>query len=157
MKKIKFTIIDAGIIVALLAVLVIGIKVLGGNIKSGETKEVYFTVLATNVESGVSEIVKEGEKVSISFSEEAYATVLGASEEPYIEMQLHDGKGIYFQHEVEGKSDVKVLLKCDATITDTKISNGNVAIRVGEEMPVCGKGYTIKGYVIEVEEGQVQE
>lgn len=153
MKKAKFTIIDAGIIVVLLAVIVIGIKVLGGNFDSGETKEVYFTVLATGADSGVSEVVKEGEKVSISFSEEAYATVLGASEEPHKESRLNEGKGMYFTHEVEGKSDVKVLLKCDAKISDTKISNGNVAIRVGEEMPVCGKGYTIKGYVIEVEEG----
>ncbi|MBQ7985730.1 MAG: DUF4330 domain-containing protein [Clostridia bacterium] len=157
MKKTKFTIIDAGIIVVLLAVIVIGIKVLGGNYNSGETKEVYFTVLATKQDAGVSEVVKAGEKVSISFSEEAYATVLGASEEPYVEMQLNEGKGLYFQHEVEGKSDVKVLLKCDAKISDTKIANGNVAIRVGEEMPVCGKGYTIKGYVVEVEEGQGEE
>ncbi len=152
MKKTKFTIIDAGIIVVLLAVIVIGIKVLGGNINGGETKEVYFTVLATRTDAGVSEVVKEGEKVSISFSEEAYATVLGASEEPHRESRLNEGKGMYFTHEVEGKSDVKVLLKCDAKISDTKIANGNVAIRVGEEMPVCGKGYTIKGYVVEVEE-----
>lgn len=152
MKKTKFTIIDAGIIVVLLAVIVVGIKVLGGNFSGGETKEVYFTVLATKQDTGVSEIVKEGEKVSISFSEEAYATVLEASEEPHVEMQLHEGKGLYFQHEVEGKCDVKVLLKCDAKISDTKIANGNVAIRVGEETPVCGKGYTIKGYIIEVEE-----
>ena len=152
MKKTKFTIIDAGIIVALLAVIVIGIKVLGGNYNSGETKEVYFTVLATKQDAGVSEAVKEGEKVSISFSEEAYATVLGAEEEPHKESRLNEGKGKYFTHEVEGKSDVKVYLKCDAKISDTKIANGNVAIRVGEETPVCGKGYTIKGYIVEVEE-----
>lgn len=153
MKKVKFTIIDAGIIVAILAVIVIGIKVLGGNVDSGEKKEVYFTVLATRVDEGLSEAVKKGdEKVSISFSEEAYATIIDASEEPHKESRLNEGKGVYFTHEVEGKSDVKILLKCDAEISDTKIKNGNVAIRVGEWMPVCGKGYTITGYVVEVEE-----
>lgn len=153
MRKVKFTLIDLAIVIVAVAVLVIGIKVLGGNLFSGgETKEVYFTVLASKADEGISQMVKEGEQVSISFSEEAYATVLGASEEPHKESKLNEGKGIYFTHEVEGKSDVKVLLKCDAKISDTKISNGNVAIRVGEEMPVCGKGYTIKGYVVEVEE-----
>ena len=153
MKKVKFTLIDFAIIAVLIAVFAIGIKVLGGNFEAGgEKKEVYFTVLASKADEGISQMVKEGERVSISFSEEAYATVLGASEEPHIESKLNEGKGAYFSHEVEGKCDVKVLLKCDAKISDTKIANGNVAIRVGEEMPVCGKGYTLKGYVIEVEE-----
>ena len=30
-------------------------------------------------------------------------------------------------------------------------SNGNVPLRVGEEMPVCGKGYTVNGYIVRVE------
>ena len=152
MKKVKFTLIDLAIVIAFVAVAVVGIKVLGGNFEaSGETKEVYFTVLATSADEGISQMVKEGEKVSISFSEEAYATVLGASEEPHKEYKFLETKGYYTSHEVEGKSDVTVLLKCDAKISDTKVANGNVAIRVGEEMPVCGKGYTIKGYVVEVE------
>ena len=48
-----------GIVIALLAVIVIGIKVLGGNFGAkGETKEVYVTVLATKVDSGVSNMSK---------------------------------------------------------------------------------------------------
>ena len=42
--------------------------------------------------------------------------------------------------------------ECDAVITDTEMKNGNVAIRVGDIMPVCGKGYTISGYIVEAEE-----
>ncbi len=153
MKKTKFTIIDLGIVIALLAVIVIGIKVLGGSFgEKGEAKKVYVTVLATKADAGVSQMIKEGERVSVSFSEEAYATVVGASEEPHVEKQLFEEKGYYSTFEVEGKSDVKVLLRCDANVSDTKISNGNVPIRVGEEMPVCGKGYTLNGYIIEVEE-----
>ena len=133
MKKTKFTIIDLGIVIVFLAVVAVGIKVLGGNFGTkGETKEVYVTVLATKVDSGVSEMIKEGERVSVSYSEEAYATVVGASEEPHVEKQLFEEKGYYSTFEVEGKSDVKVLLRCDATVADTKISNGNVPLRVGE-------------------------
>lgn len=155
MKKTRFTIIDLGIIIALLAVVAIGIKVLGGNFgANGETKDVYVTVLATKVDSGVSEMIKEGEKVSVSYSEEAYATVVSASEVPHIENQLFEEKGYYSTFEVEGKSDVKVLLRCNASVTDTKISNGNVPLRVGEEMAVCGKGYALNGYIIEVDDSE---
>lgn len=152
MKKTKFTIIDAGIILLVAVLVLVGMKVVGIGFGGEETKEVYFTVLGTKAEEGVSEAIKEGDKVSISFSEEAYATVVSATEEPHKEYQLIEGKGIYSEHELEGKSDVKVLLKCDAKVSDTDISNGNVPIRVGEETPVCGKGYTVKGYVIDVEE-----
>lgn len=156
MKKTKFTIIDAGIIVVLLAIIVIGITVLGGNVKSGETEEVYFTVLATRVDEGMADVINNGEKnVSVSFSEEVYATIIEASEEPHKESRLNEGKGMYFTHKVQGKSDVKILMKCDAKVSDTKIENGKLPIRVGEWMPVCGKGYTITGYIIEVEEGKV--
>lgn len=152
MKKTKFTIIDAGILVVLLAIIVIGINILGGVVGKEETKAVYYTVLATDVNEGYSELIKEGDEVAISFSEEAYATVLGASEVPHKEYRLNEGKGMYFSHIVEGKSDVTILLKCDAVITDTEMKNGNVAIRVGDLMPVCGKGYTISGYIVEAEE-----
>ena len=155
MKKTKFTIIDLGIVIVFLAVVAVGIKVLGGNFGTkGETKEVYVTVLATKVDSGVSEMIKGGERVSVSYSEEAYATVVGASEVPHIEKQLFEEKGYYSTFEVEGKSDVKVLLRCDATVADTRISNGNVPLRVGEEMAVCGKGYALNGYIIEVDDGE---
>ena len=153
MKKAKFTIIDAGIILVAAVLMVVGISVLGGKIGApGEKKEVYFTVLASRVDEGISSTVKENQEVGISFSEEAYATVVGVSEEPHKEHRFFDTKGYYLEHTIEEKSDIKVVLKCEAEVTDTKISNNNVPIRVGESMAVCGKGYTLTGYVIEVEE-----
>ena len=94
MKKTKFTIIDLGIIIAFIAVIFIGVKVLGGSFGAkGETKEVYATVLVTKADAGVSQMIKEGDRVSVSFSEEAYGTVVSASETPHIENQLFEEKG----------------------------------------------------------------
>ena len=153
MKKVKFTIIDAMIIVALVAVIVVGVNIITGSKKpEGVAKEVTFTVLAGGSDEGVSQVVRVGEEVGISFSEEAYATVVSVEETPFKESQFISGKGYYLTHEIAGKSDVKVTLKCEADITDTKIANGNVPIRVGEYTPICGKGYTIVGYIIDVEE-----
>lgn len=152
MKKMKFSFVDAVIVLAVIAVLVLGIKLLPGISAGGEQKEVYFTVLASKSDEGIDGLVNVGDEVQISFSEQAFATVVGVSAEPSEEYEYFQPKGVYMTHVLEGKSDVKVLLKCMADVSETKIANGDVPIRVGEEMPVRGKGYTLKGYVIELEE-----
>lgn len=153
MKKFKITFIDVAIVLLIAAVAAVALFIFAPAVSnSAETKEVYFTVMATEAEEGISKLVEQGEKVSISFSEEAYATVIGAGEEPCEKYEYFQPKGFYMTHRVKGKSDVKVFLKCDAKVTDTEILSGNLAIRVGEEMPVRGKNYTIKGYVVEIEE-----
>ncbi len=152
MKKMRFTLIDALIVLAAIIVCAAGVLLLSDGDTSAEKQEVYLTVLATKVDEGIKNIITEGEKVSISFSEEAYATVLGVEEEPCLESEYSETKGSYVTHEVEGKSDIKIYLKCDANVSDTQIKNGDVPIRVGAAMPVRGKGYAVKGYVIELEE-----
>lgn len=153
MRKTKFTVIDAVIFIVVLLGLAVGVKMLKPDLFSGSEKGVVtFTVLVSECDEGTGDIIKPGDEVSISFSEEAYATVVGVSEEPCEEHKFFAPKGVYMTHKVEGKSDLKILLSCPASISDTRIANGDVPIRVGGEMPVRGKGYTVKGYVIELED-----
>lgn len=153
MTKAKFTLIDAGIIIVILAVLAVGIKILKPDMFSNaETQTVNLSVMVTNTDSGIGDIIKVGDEVSISFSEKAFAYVTDVKEVPHEKREFNNYKGQYETSVISGKSDLIVGLKCEASVTDTKISNGNLAIRVGSEMPVRGKGYTIKGYVIEVED-----
>ncbi len=149
----KFTVIDTLIVLAAIVVLAAGALILGGG--KGATQkgsEVYFTVLASDVQSGIGDLIKAEDEVSISFSEQAFATVVSVSEEPYKESEFLPSKGSYVTNEIEGRSDIKVVLKCNADISETKIANGAVPIRVGKETPVRGKGYALIGYVIEIEE-----
>ena len=158
MKKLKFSFIDIIIILAVLAVVVVGLKlVMPGLVSNVDKQTVHYTVLANKVDSGASDLIKVGDEVRISFSEDAYATVLGVNEEPCEELRYFMPKGMYMTHKIEGKSDVKILLSCEAEVTDTKISNNNVPIRVGEWAVVHSKGYTFTGYIIEIEEGQGEE
>lgn len=153
MRKSRFTVIDALIIVFVIAVLAVGIKILKPDLfSSSEKGEAVFTVLVTKADEGTGDIIKEGDEVSISFSEQAFATVTAVSEEPHKETSFNNYLGEYVTQQVKGKSDLKISLKCEAAISDTRIANGEVPIRVGSEMPVRGKGYTVKGYVIEVED-----
>lgn len=153
MKKTKFTFIDAIIILfAVVLILAAALFLKSSDVGTNNEKNVYFTVMATEAQEGITEFIKEGDEVSISFAKEAYATVVGASEVPCEKDEYFLPKGIYMTHAVPGKADVKVLLRCKANVTDTEMSVGEVTIRVGDEMPVIGKSYTLKGYVIEAED-----
>lgn len=151
----KFTVIDFLIIVAAVAVLAASFVVLKPKLfGNGGDDKVQFTVLVSNTDSGLSEIIKPGDEVSISFSEKAYGTVTGVSEEPYKKSEFNAYLGKYVTQEIDGKSDLKIDIECPAAISDTEIANGEVLIRVGSEMPVRGKGYTVKGYVVDISDGQ---
>lgn len=155
MKKTKFTVIDALIILLVILVGAVAIlKLAPGLFTAEEKQKVCFAVTATGVDEGISNVVEIGEEVSVSFSEKAYATVTGVSEKPHEESEFNKNTGKYVSQEIDGECDVTVLLECDAVITDTEIQNGEVAVRVGNEMPVRGKGYTIKGYVVDVYEAE---
>lgn len=153
MKKSRFTVIDALIIVLVLAAGAAAIlKLAPGLLLGKEKSRVEFTVMVNKADEGVSSIINIGDEVSISFSEKAYAKVTKVSEEEHIESEFSPSTGRYVSNAVEGKCDVLITLECDASISDTEIANGEVPIRVGSEMPVRGKGYTLKGYVIDVDD-----
>ena len=153
MKKSRFTFIDAIIILVILAAGAAAvIKFAPGILSGGEKSTVSFSVMVSEADEGVSRVIRIGDEVSISFSEKAYAKVTGVSEKEHIESEFNQNTGKYVSQKVEGKSDVIINLECDADISDTEIANGAVPIRVGSEMPVRGKGYTLKGYVIEVDD-----
>ena len=153
MKKVKFSFIDICIVLMAVLLVVAGIIILRPSQKNSEqTSKVVVTVLATNQEAGLSELVTAGDDVVISFSEDVHATVLEAYEEQTKEYHFNTFTGKYITGKPQGKSDVYVKLTCDAQITDTAISKDSLPIRVGDEMPVRGRGYVVKGYVVDVTE-----
>lgn len=153
MNKKRFSFIDICIVVVAILLVICGILILKPGKGNGEqTTKINFTVLATNQVAGLSELVKPGEDVVISFSEDVHATVVEAYEEESKEYYFNNFTGKYVLGKLQGKSDVFVKLTCDATVSDTEISNGGLPIHVGDEMPVRGKGYIVKGYVVDVTE-----
>lgn len=153
MKKSKFTFIDLFIVLVVVAVAFVAYLFLKPSEgATAKTTKINFTVLATAQQEGISSLVTSGDDVVISFSEDVHATVVDAYEEERKEYHFNTFAGKYIQGKVKEKSDVFVNLTCDATVSDTAISRDGLPIRVGDEMPVRGKGYVIKGYVIDVTE-----
>ena len=149
----KFTIIETLIVIALAAVIALAVLILKPKftVNTGEDKAT-FTVLVSNANAGASDIINLGDEVSLSFSEKAYGTVTGIWEEPHKEAVYNAFYGAYKEQEMKGKSDIKITVECPAAISETQIKNGEVAIKVGNSMPIIGKGYTFQGFVIELED-----
>ena len=153
MKKVKFSAIDILIVIFLAAVIVFGfMKVKNAIIKGESAQKIQFTVLATNVDTGTKDIISIGDKVSISLKEKAYAKVIGVTETEHYEDKFSANLGKYVSQAIDGKADLMIQLECAANVSDTEILNGNVPIRVGEESYIHGKGYSLHGYIVTVDE-----
>jgi hypothetical protein len=153
MKKTKFTAIDVLIAVFLVLVIAFGFFKMKSIINSdAKTQKIQFCVMATNVDEGMKEIISVGDEVSISLKEKAYAKVTNVKETEHFEDKFSANLGKYVSQSVNGKSDILVELECMANVSDTEILNNNVPIRVGEESYIHGKGYSLHGYIVKVEE-----
>ena len=149
----KFSVIDIIIVLFLAAVIAFGfLKVKDLIVSESTAQKVHFSVLATYVDEGTADIISKGDKVSISLKEKAYATVVKVTEMEHIEDRFSPSLGKYVSQPVEGKTDVMLDLECDANVSDTEITNGNVPIRVGEESYIHGKGYSLHGYIVIVDD-----
>ncbi|MBR4173686.1 MAG: DUF4330 family protein [Clostridia bacterium] len=145
----KFSIIDVLIILFLVIIIVFGFLKVKNMIVSGQSEQkVHFTMLAADVDKGTGDIIKEGDVVSISLKEKAYATVIGVTETEHYEDKFNQNLKRYVSQPVDGVSDILLELECDAKVSDTEITNGNVPLRVGEESYIHGKGYSLRGYIV---------
>ena len=151
----KFSVIDVLIIIFLLLVVVFGFLKIKNMVSEGVSEQsVRFSVLATEVNKGTGDIITVGDKVSISLKEKAFATVVSVSETEHFEDKFNQNLKKYVSQAIDGKSDIVLELECNANISDTEILNGNVPIRVGEESYIHGKGYSLHGYIVTVDDLQ---
>lgn len=149
----KFSAIDVLIIVFLVLVIAFGFLKIKNMISLGSSEQqIHFSMLATDVDKGTGDIISIGDRVSISLKEKAYATVVNVTETEHFEDKFNQNLKKYVSQPVENKSDVILELECNANISDTEITAGNVPIRVGEESFIHGKGYSLHGYIVIVDD-----
>ena len=154
----KFSALDIVIIAVLLLVILFGFLKIKNKIVAGATEQtVRFSVLSTEADTGTGDIISVGDRVSISLKEKAYATVVGVEETEHFEYEFSPNLKKYVSQSIEGKADIILELECTANISDTEILNGNVPIRVGEESYIHGKGYSLHGYIVTVDEVQNEQ
>ena len=150
-KKVKFTVIDAVIIVVVLAALIVGIKKIMPSIMIGaENEKVDFTVLIQNEGENFADAITVGDRVTISLTEKDGGIVKNVETKPAVTLAYNSIDGTYASETIEGKYDVYVTIEAEMDINDLALKTGGTAVKVGAEVPVRGKGYASMGYVIEI-------
>lgn len=150
-KKVKFTVIDALIILVVLAVIVVGVKKLLPNLLNGsEEEKVDFTVLIQKEDMGFADAITVGDNVTVSLTERDGGIVKDVKAEPAVTLAYSSIDGTYANEIIEGKYDIYITIEADAGISDLAVKTGGTAVKVGAEIPVRGKGYASMGYVIDI-------
>lgn len=152
-KKVKFTVIDALIILVVLAVAVIGAKKLFPMISNGaDSEKVDFTVLVQKEDMGFADAITVGDNVTVSLTEKDGGIVKDVKAEPAVTMAYNSIDGTYANEIIDGKYDIYITIEADAKVSDLAVKTGGTALKVGAETPVRGKGYASMGYVISIDD-----
>lgn len=148
-KKVKFTLIDALIIlVVIAAACVIVFKLIPSKMAGGESSKAVFTVMLTGKDEAFADAVHIGDVVSISNKEKDTGTVTGVEVKAAESLEYNSNKGEYTVQTIDGKRDVYVTIEADASEDDKLIQVGTTPVKVGLSMPVRGKGYASMGYIV---------
>ena len=150
-KKVKFTVVDAVIILILIAVLAVGaMKLLPRFLHRADMQKVTFTVMCAQSDENFAKAITVGDNVTISLTEKDGGVVKDVKAEPAKAIAYNSMEGTYSNEVIDGKEDVYVTIEADMSVNDLALKAGGTPVKVGAEIPVRGKGYASMGYVIEI-------
>ncbi len=148
-KKAKFTVIDAVIILIVLAAVGFGAMKLVSALTDSTNGKAEFLVELTMKEQELADAMKVGDKVTMSLTEKDGGVIKNIETKPAEQMVFDSIKGEYRNETVEGKIDIYVTVEADVEISDIAVKMGDTSIQVGTNIPVRGKGYASSGYILE--------
>ncbi len=145
----KFTLIDVLIIIAVVGVMIFGVFFLTS--RSVDTNgSVEFVVLVAEREAGMSDSMQIGDSVVLSYTEKYTGKLTDIKIQPSHIMAYDSNNTQYKVQDSYQTEDTYITIKADVDISENLISLGDAHIRVGEFIPVRGKGYATGGYIVEV-------
>ena len=153
MKKSKFTVIDALIILVVLAAVIVGGKILLPRfITPSDTRTVSCQVLLSDKEYALAESMQIGDRVTMSLTEKDGGVITGIDVTPAKKTVFDSISGEYITQDVPDKCDIYVTLDVEAKVSDIAVKSGSVVLQVGSETPIRGKGYASSGYMIVIDD-----
>ena len=149
-KRPRFTFFDILIAVVIIAALAVVAYVLVISPMKGSSadKQLEFVVEVQTSTLDVLDLVKSGDKVTISGKAEA--TLKNVTFSPAKKLVLDEINGEYKNSLVPERYDIYATVTAPASENDKDISIGNMPIKVGAKMSLEGKGYSINGAVLDM-------
>lgn len=152
-KKIRFTVIDALIILIVIAAVAIGaVKFAPSLFIKTEKSAAEFTVLISEKDISFADAISVGDRVTLSLTEKDGGVVKNIDAKVAEAVTFNSIDGSYKIQQIADKRDIYLTVEADVEKSDLAVKTGGTEIRVGEEIPVRGKGYATTGYIIEVNE-----
>lgn len=149
MKNKRFTLIDALIILIIIAGGIIISKVMTPSEVAPDGK-VEFVVMAAGVNNEVAENLAAGDIAVLSHAQKTNVTVKDVSYKPS-EVNVFDNQTKTYKTALSDiESDVFVTVEADAKISDSAILAGDVFVRTGAEATLSSKNLAIEGYIVEI-------
>ncbi|HIT86133.1 MAG TPA: DUF4330 family protein [Candidatus Ornithomonoglobus intestinigallinarum] len=157
MKKSKWTIIDTVIIIAVAAAAAVAWVMFGPSMRSTSDQKVTFTVMIQDREKGLAAAMAAGDNVTLSLTEKDGGVIKDVRTEPTVVMVYDSINGVYRNEVNEEREDIYIDIEADCAVSDIAITTGDTEIKVGQDIPVRGKGYATNGYIIGInDEGGAQ-
>lgn len=158
-NKPKFNLVDALIIVLILAVATVGVLFVKSKTGAGNSGSVTvrYAVEFKEKDEALGEMFKlaleNKEGATVTEKDKIPAKIVGVEVVPSTMTVANSNTGKLTKSEIEGKYDIIVTLESLATETDRDISLGATPIAVGEELAVHGRGISGFGYVVSINYG----
>ncbi|MBQ3426540.1 MAG: DUF4330 domain-containing protein [Clostridia bacterium] len=159
-KKIRWTIIDTLIVIAVIAAGVFAFKMFGGRVSAGEKTTIDMKILIANQTPEVGEAIAAdiGGMVTLSLTEKDSGTVKDVDVKPAEVLVYNATEGEYRNRYADRNVDIYATVTVDVEETEYEFLTGSTKLRVGEPIPFRGKGYVSEGFIISInKEGDANE
>ena len=151
--KAKFNVVDAVIILLILAVGAAGFLFLGNRsqvVSTGKNVKIFYDVEITEREEYMIDRFTEGEKVSVGEKEKIPATIVKKEVRPAVKSSFDGVSGKFVNTEIPGRYDIIVTLMSEGTDGVGAVSSNGTAIRVGMQAVVKGRDCAGSGYITQM-------
>lgn len=155
-KKVHFNIIDILVIIVLIAAVFVGVKVL--TLKPASQPEVE-TRIATavveirDVEKHFIEQIEVGQKAYLTVDNVDEVTIIdstGPLPNDILGFDLETGAYTYSSSE-NSRYKVQLTIQAEVKEDDANIYAGSTSLKVGKGLYIKGKGYSARGFVVELD------
>jgi len=135
------------VIIIICAVIAGALYIKTGGFKSGKPIAIYYTVEVQGAEKGFHELISAGDQVKDSVKGYPLGTVQSVESQASKTWLINEQTREYVENVQDDLEVIYIDIECDGLETESSVTTGDVAIRVGEKMYIEGKGYACIGYV----------